>query len=183
MSLKPIHVNGSFQQWGLDFIGEINPYSSGQHKWILVATNYFTKWIEAIPTKNANHQVVMKFLNENIFTRFGFPTKLVTDNVADFKANELVDMTESIGIQVVHSTSYYPQGNGLLESFNKSLVRVIKKLLEDNKKSLDSKLKFSLWADRVTIKKSIGNSPFKLVYGVDVVFHIQLILPVAKFLQ
>jgi hypothetical protein len=170
LPLKPIHVNGPFQQWGLDFIGEINPHSSGQHKWILVATDYFTKWIEAIPTKNANHQVVIKFLNENIFTRFGCPTKLVTDNAAAFRAKELVDMCESMGIQLVHSTSYYPQGNGLAESSNKSLVRIIKKLLEDNKKSWDSKLKFALWADRVTIKKSIGNSPFKLVYGTDVVF-------------
>ena len=92
-------------------------------------------------------------------------------------------MTESMGIQVVHSTSYYPQGNSLAESSKKSLVRVIKKLLEDNKKSWDSKLKFALWANRVTIKNSIGNSPFKLVYGANVVFPIQLILPMAKFLQ
>ncbi len=98
-------------------------------------------------------------------------------------AKELVDMTESMSIQVVHSTSYYPQGNGLVESSNKSLVRVIKKLLEDNKESWDSKLKFALWADKLTIKNSIGNSPFKLVYGANVVFHIQLILRVAKFLQ
>ena len=94
-----------------------------------------------------------------------------------------MEIIESMGIQVVHSTSYYPQGNGLAESSNKSLVRVIKKLLEDNKKSWDSKLKFALWADRVTIKMSIGNSPFKLVYGTDVVFPIQLILLVAQFLQ
>ena len=92
-------------------------------------------------------------------------------------------MIESMGIQVVHSTLYYSQGNGLAESSNKSLVRVIKKLLEDNKKSWDSKFKFALWADKVTIKNSMGNSPFKLVYGVDGVFPIQLILPMAKFLQ
>lgn len=92
-------------------------------------------------------------------------------------------MTESMGIQLVHSTSYYPQGNGLAESSNKSLVRIIKKLLEDNKKSWDSKLKFALRANKVTNKKSIGNSPFKLVYGADVVFPIQLILPVAKLFQ
>ena len=55
--------------------------------------------------------------------------------------------------------------------------------MEDNKKSWDSKLKFALWVDRVTNKKSIGNSSFKLVYGADAVFPIQLILPVAKFLQ
>ena len=96
---------------------------------------------------------------------------------------ELVDMCDSMCIKLVHSTSYYPQGNGLAESSNKSLVRIIKKLLEDNKRSWDSKLKFALWADRVTTKKSTGNSPFKLGYGTEVVFPIQLILPIAKFLQ
>ena len=82
----------------------------------------------------------------------------------------------------MHSASYYPQGNGLAESSNKSLVRIIRKLLENNQKSWDSKLKFSLWDDRVTDKKSIGTSPFKLVYGTEAIFPIQLILPVAKFL-
>ena len=125
----------------------------------------------------------MKFLTENIFTRFGYPHKLVTDNAAAFRAKDLVDMCDSMGIKVVHSTSYYPQGNGLAESSNKSLIRIIKKLLEDNKRNWDSKLKFSLWVDRVTTKKSTGNSPFKLVYGTKAVFPIQLTLPVAKFLQ
>ena len=78
-------MNGPFQQWGLDFIGEINPSSNGQHKWILVATDYFTKWIEAVPTRNATHQVIMRFLYENIFSRFGFLVRLVTDNAPSFK--------------------------------------------------------------------------------------------------
>ena len=88
-----------------------------------------------------------------------------------------------MGIKLVHSTSYYPQENDLAESSNKSLSKIIKKLLEDNKKNWDSKLKYALWADRVTIKRSIGNSLFKLVYGTEAVFPIQLILPVEKFLQ
>ena len=91
-------------------------------------------------------------------------------------------MCDSMGIKLVHSTSYYPQGNGLAES-SKSLIRIIKKLLDDNKKNWDSKLKYALWADRVTIKKSTGNSPFKLVYGTEVVFPIQLTLLMEKFLQ
>ena len=79
-----------------------------------------------------------------------------------------------MGIQLVHSTSYYPQGNGLAESSNKSLVRIIRKFLETNHKSLDSKLKFSLWDDRVIDKISIGTSPFKIVYGTEAIFPIQL---------
>ena len=69
------------------------------------------------------------------------------------------------------------------ESSNKILIKIIRKLLEENKKNWDSKLKFSLWADRVTIKNSIGTSPFKLVYGNDAIFPVQLILPVARFFQ
>eukprot|EP00253_Pinus_taeda_P019918 PITA_19918 len=151
-------------------------------RWILVATDYFTKWIEAIPTRKVDHNVVMKFLIEHIFTRFGCPHKLVTDNAAAFRAKELVEMCDSMGIKLVHSTSYYPQGNGVEESSNKNLIRLIKKLLDDNKKNLDSKLKYALWADRVTMKRSTGNSPFNLVYGTEAVFLIQLTLPVAKFL-
>eukprot|EP00253_Pinus_taeda_P023220 PITA_23220 len=183
LPLKPIHASGPFQQWGLDFIGEINPHSRGQHRWILVATDYFTKWIEAIPTRKANHHVVMRFLTEKIFTRFSCSYKLVTDNEAAFREKDLVDMCDSVGIKLVHSTSYYPQGNGLAKSSNKILIRIIKKLLENNKKNWDSNLKYALWADKVTTKKSTGNSPFKLVYGTEAVFPIQLTLPVAKFLK
>ena len=104
----------------------------------------------------------------------------MTDNAPVFKAEALVKMCESMGIQLVHSTSYYPQGKGLAESSNKSLVRIIRKLLETNQKSWDSKLKFSLWDDRVTDKRSIGTPPFKLVYGTKDIFPIQLILPVEK---
>jgi len=149
----------------------------------LVAADYFTKWIEAIPTRKIDHHVIIKFLTENIFTKFSCPHKLVTDNVAAFRAKELVDMCVLMGIKLVHSTSYYPQGNGLAESSNKSLIRIIKKLLEDNKRNWDSKLKYALWADRVTTKKSTGNSPCKLIYGTNAIFPIQLILPMAKFLQ
>jgi hypothetical protein len=84
---------------------------------------------------------------------------------------------------LIHSTPYYPQGNGLAESSNKSLVKIIKILLEDNRKAWDSKLKFALWADRVTTKISLRISPFQLVYRTDAVFPTQLALPMAKFFQ
>jgi hypothetical protein len=61
LPLKPIVVTGPFKQWGLDFIGAIHPPSINQHKRILVATDYFTKWIEAILTRNANHTVRINF--------------------------------------------------------------------------------------------------------------------------
>ena len=71
----------------------------------------------------------------------------------------------------------------MVESSNKRLVRIIKKLLEDNKKAWHAKLKFALWVDRVSTKKSIGTSPFQLVYGTDVVFPASLGAPVMNSLQ
>jgi hypothetical protein len=71
----------------------------------------------------------------------------------------------------------------LEEYSNKILVNIIKKPLEDNKKSWDSKLKFALWEDRVTTKRSIGTTPFQLVYGIEVVFPTQIAIPMENFLQ
>lgn len=80
LPLKPIAVDGPFQQWGLDFSCEIHPPYGGQHRWILTTTNYFSKWIEAILSKNSSNKVVIKFLKENILTRFGCPRNIITNN-------------------------------------------------------------------------------------------------------
>ena len=113
LSLKPILVEAPFQQWGLDFIGEINPSSSGQHRWILTTTDYFTKWIEAIPTKRATYTVIIQFIEEHILVRFGCPRKIVADTAQAFKSNKMIHFCEKYNIILNHSTTYYPQGNGL----------------------------------------------------------------------
>eukprot|EP00253_Pinus_taeda_P002160 PITA_02160 len=87
---------------------------------------------------------------------------------------QMVEFCHKYHIILGHSTAYHPQGNGLAESSNKSLVNIIKKLLEINKKSWHERLFNALWADRVSQKKSIGMSPFELVYGVDIVFPTSL---------
>jgi len=66
LPLVPSIVSEPFSQWGLDFIGEIHPTSSNQHRLILTTTKYFPKWVEAIPIKNATDAVVIKFIEENI---------------------------------------------------------------------------------------------------------------------
>jgi hypothetical protein len=77
--------------------------------------------------------------------RFGCPKRIVTDNATSFKAKPLIQFHEKFGIALInHSTPYYPQWNGLAESSNMSLIKIIKILLEDNNKAWDSNIKFSL---------------------------------------
>lgn len=148
----------------------------------MTATDY-TKWIEAIPTRQATDAVIISFLEANILSRFGCPSKLITDNAAAFKSKRMIEFCYKYNISLGHSTAYHPQGNGLAKSSNKSLVNIIKQLLEISKKGWHKKLINALWADRVSQKKSIGMSPFELVYGTDTVFPTSLVVPVVKLLQ
>ena len=133
--------------------------------------------MEAIRTRKATDKVIISFLQDNILSRFGCPRKLVTDNALAFKSKNMVNFCEENNIILKHSIPYYPQGNGLAKSTNKNIVNSIKKMLFQNKRSWDIKLKYALWADRVNVKKSIGTSPFQLVYGIDAIFPVQLSFP------
>eukprot|EP00253_Pinus_taeda_P018245 PITA_18245 len=183
LPLKPISTEKPFQQWGLDFVGEIHPSSSGEHKWILTATDYFTKWIEAIPCRQDNDSTIIQFLESNIMSRFGCPEKIITDNATAFKSKKIINFCQKYHITLGHSMADYPQGNGLAESSNKSLINIIKKMLEENKKNWHKKLTNALWADRMSTKKSIGLSPYELVYGMEARFPSSLGIPTIKLLQ
>ena len=127
--------------------------------------------------------MIMDFIEKNILARSSCPKRIVTDNVPTFKSKKMINFCHKYHISLNHSTAYYPQGNGLAESSNKSLVRIIKKLLEDNKKAWHTKLKYALWADRISTKRAIGMSPFQLVYGAEVVFPASLGVLVMKLLR
>lgn len=73
LPLNPIQVRIPFYQWRLDFIREIFPHSNGQHQWILTTTDYFTKWVEAIPVWNATDTIVIRFIQDNIVSWFWIP--------------------------------------------------------------------------------------------------------------
>jgi hypothetical protein len=125
----------------------------------------------------------MIFLEGNIFSRFGFPKKLVTDNAQVFKFASMVEFYGKYNIKLSHSTPYYPQGNVLAKSSKKCHVRIMMKLLTENKRSWDSTLKFSLWTDGINTMKSIGTTPFQIIYWTDAILSNQLGLPVLKFLE
>jgi len=78
--------------------------------------------------------VIIQFLENNILSHFGCPNKLITKSIVAFKSENIIDFCSKYQITLEHSTAYYPQGNGLVESSNKSLVNITKKLLENKQK-------------------------------------------------
>eukprot|EP00253_Pinus_taeda_P010376 PITA_10376 len=177
MPLQPVNIEQPFSQWGLDIIGEIVPHSSKQHRYILMATDYFTKWVEAVPLKTANSENIIEFIDQFIITKFGFPSALIFYNASYFSGNAMTDFALKRGFKLKYSSNYYPQGNRLAESTNKNLIRIIKRTFDQSQKNWHKTLVNALWADRITKKASIGTSPFNLVYGKEVVLPTHLMIP------
>jgi hypothetical protein len=108
LPMKPISVEAPFQQWGLYFIRKIHPPSSAEHRWIITTTDYFTKWIEAVRSRQSTDSVIIKFLKNNILSCFGCPRKIITGNAAAFRSKKLIYFCNQYHIGLGHSTTYYP---------------------------------------------------------------------------
>jgi len=148
-----------------------------------MATDYFTKWVEAVPLKTANSENIIEFIDQFIITRFGLPTALMFDNASYFSGNKMTEFALKRGFKLKYSANYYPQGNGLAKSTNKNLIRIIKRTVDQNQKNWRKALVNALWADRITKKASIGTSPFNLVYGKEVVLPTHLVIPSLSLVQ
>jgi hypothetical protein len=114
---------------------------------------------------------------------FGCPVKIVTDNASTLKSKRMEKCFQDYNITLGNSTTYYPQGNRLEKSSNNSLTKIIKRLLQENKRAWHKNIIYTLWEDRVTTKKSISTSPFQIVYCTEAIFPTSLGPPVRKLLQ
>ena len=163
-----------FRGWALDLIGQIFPASSKGHKYILVAIDYFTKWVEAIPLKEVNQKDIIDFIEEHIIFRFGIPETLTTDQGTVFTGKRVTQYAESRSIKLVNSTPYYAQANGQVEAANKVLISLIKKHVGQKPKNWHETLSQVLWAYRNSPKEATGTTPYKLVYGHDAILPIEI---------
>ena len=178
MPIYPVIPLQPFAKWGLDFIGPIKPKSQSTGcEYILVATDYFTKWAEAKALRNNTAAEVAKFLYENIMTRFGCPVELVSDQGTHFLNQVMEELTTKHMIIHKKSSTYHPQCNGQAESTNKILVKTLKKIIEGHKKDWDRKLNSALWAYRTSYKVTTGMTPFRMAYGLEAVVPMEFMVP------
>lgn len=109
----------------------INLNFSIEHKFILTAIDYFTRWAKAEAVKEANQKTIWKFI-EKLITRYGIPQMIIFDNGLAFVGADVTSLAMKYGIYWKTSSNYYPQGNGLVESTNKNLIRILKRIKENN---------------------------------------------------
>ena len=129
--MNPIIQPWPFRGWRIDLIGQIFPPSSKGHKFILVATDYFTKWVEAIPLKTVTLKNMIDFVREHIVYCFEIPQTITTDQGTMFTSEEFRDFAASMGIKLLNSSPYYAQANGQAEVSNQIMIKLIKKKIEE----------------------------------------------------
>jgi hypothetical protein len=162
--LCPIEVTQAFDRVGLDFVGPL-PLTKQGNRYILVATEYLTKWPEAKAVPRATAQEVVTFLIDNIVSRHGVPKKILTDQGTHFTNEMVKQLCVDLNIHKTQSTAYHPQTNGLTERYNKTLCESLAKTCYQHKKEWDQLIPAALFAYRTVKHSTTHHSPYFSLYG------------------
>jgi hypothetical protein len=149
------------QRWGLDLLGPLPP-AQGNLKYVVVAVEYFSKWIEAKPLDSITSVTVQKFFWQNIVCHFGVPKAITVDNRTQFDAEAFKEFCEQIGTKIHFASVRHPESNGLVERANGIIMTGIMKLIfnQPRGKWPDELIKV-VWSHNTTISRSTGFTPFK----------------------
>ncbi|UYV78594.1 hypothetical protein LAZ67_16002094, partial [Cordylochernes scorpioides] len=163
--LQPIPpANFPFERIGIDFVGPL-PSTKNRKKWIIVLTDYYTRYAETRAVSEATVKEVSKFLVEDIFLRHGAPQYLISDRGSQFTSNLMKEVMKTCKIKHCFTTSYHPQTNGLTERLNRTLINMLSMYVNTDQKNWDEILPFITHAYNTTIQETTGYSPFFLMFG------------------
>ena len=169
--LNPIKVGKPFERIGIDFVGPLERTKNG-NKYILVVTDYLTKWPEAKAMKEATAENVIEFIYKGIICTHGCPKIILSDRRTHFR-NKLVDgLCKKFEIKHKLSSPYHPQTNGLVERFNRTLCESLAKVSE-KEDEWDKHIGSVLFAYRTTKHNTTRKTPFFMVYGREAILPIE----------
>ena len=141
---------------------------------MIVATDYFTKWVEAKAYKNVTEYEVIQFYKDMIIHRFGLPQTITVDNGLALNGSRVLAFAQDRGIKICNSTPYYAQANGQAESTNKIIKNNIRKVVDNNPTCWDELLSKVLWEYRTSKRLGINTTPYSLVYGHDAMIPVEI---------
>nr|GEX47307.1 reverse transcriptase domain-containing protein [Tanacetum cinerariifolium] len=181
-NLTPITSPWPFYKWGIDIAG---PFSEGpgKVKFLIVAIDYFTKWIEAKHVATIMGDQIKKFVWENIVCRFGFLGEIISNNEKQLRDNPFKNWCEKLCIRQCFAFVKHPQANGLVERANRSLGEGIKAMLDERSNNWLEEISHVLWAHRTMIMSSNGETSFSLTYGTEAVIPVEIGMPTLKTVE
>ncbi|XP_015078432.1 uncharacterized protein LOC107022293 [Solanum pennellii] len=176
LELYPMYALWPFVTCGIDVIGPIESKASNGHLFILVAIDYFTKWVEVVTFKSVTKKAMVEFVHSNIICRFGIPKIITTDNAMNLNSHLIKENCEQFKIVHRHSTPYRPKANGAVEAANKNIKKILRKMVQGSRRWHD-KLPFALMGYRTTVRTPVGATPYLLVYETEVVIPAEVEIP------
>jgi hypothetical protein len=157
------------QRWGLDSLGPLQP-AQGNLRYVVVAVEYFSKWVEAKPLVTITSVIVQKFFWQNIVCRFGVPKAITVDNRTQFDAEAFKEFYDQIGTKIHFASVRHPESNGLVERANGIIMTGIKKLIFNQPRGKWPEVLIKVvWSHNTTVSRSIGFTPFKLLFGEEAI--------------
>ena len=162
--LQSIKTGWPFMRIGLDYVGPL-PTSSAGNRFILVVIDFFTRWVEAFPTKHIDAATTAKLLVTEVFSRFSVPYIIHTDQGGCFESALLKEICDLFDVARTRTTPYHPACNGMTERVNQTIIQMLATSIDGSVRDWDRRLDFQLFAYRTTVHKSTGFSPFELLFG------------------
>ncbi|KAL0325031.1 UNVERIFIED_CONTAM: hypothetical protein Sradi_5072400 [Sesamum radiatum] len=171
--MQPIPNPCPFDQWGMDLVGKL-PRATGQREYLIVAVDYFSKWVEAEPLSRISEKEIIKFVWKNIICRFDIPRAFIIDNGMQFQWKEFKRWCLELKIKQYFISVGTPQSNWQTEVMNRTILQHLKIRLDQAKGNWIDELPGVLWAYRTTSQRSTGESPFNLVYGMEAIIPAEI---------
>lgn len=162
--IYPILVGDAFERIGIDLMGPFKVTDEG-NKFIIVAIDYLTKYVELGVLKEKSALAVSDFIFQRIILRHGCPDKILSDNGREFKNEVVKKLCDKLKIEKKFSSPYRPQTNGLVERTNRTLIAIISKFIFERKLDWDKCMMDIQFQYNIRPQETLGFSPFELLYG------------------
>ncbi|CAF4445963.1 unnamed protein product [Didymodactylos carnosus] len=156
---------GIFETIGMEFWGSTSHPSAEGNRYVLVVTDYLSKYVIAKAMPNNTATTIAQFIVEDVILKYGVPRKLITDQESHFKNELMGSITRLCGCKHVFATTYHPQTNGQVERFNATFYPQLAKLHDENVNDWDAYLTACVFAYNTGVHATTGYSPFQLMFA------------------